>query len=405
MIQEEGQQKLSNQIKIICQVNPNISPNTFSKIQKQCFYRYINSHDSGIQIPTQQQSKQKKCLIRQINNSIQNDQSSQFTQYTKEFYSNEFIKNFNNQNLAQKKMLSKTIKKEKRTTQSSSSQQTEMTLRNGQFTNQQLVRTMTDYLHSIKPQFLNLFSSYSDEAIMLNVKEGCQNSLETFVQQLFRKFYIAAIIKLKGKSKILSSFQNNKNKKQFKNNNEQKNRSKAQKQSEYHNFKNSLMNIITQLVCPKILDCFDLSQYEKKQLIEVILRVRENSVRFRPSKGKYYYYSNLHYNLLFLKYNDNCYESKRNFINQDLHLKVFKLDVQEFQNANFIDIVKVNRLKSIFGQIIIECLKIAENQISGNSKNKINKIQNEELESRYFYIGKVKKGIQKLLRGKKVKRF
>ncbi|EAR89490.2 hypothetical protein TTHERM_00158070 (macronuclear) [Tetrahymena thermophila SB210] len=388
---EEGQQKLSNQIKITSQINPNISSKTFQKPQKQCFYRYINSHDSGIQVCTQQQSKQKQCSIRQINNSIQNNQSSQFTQYTKEFYSNQFIKNIYNQNWVQaqyqnqhgtaKKMQCKTIKKEQRTTQSSS-QQTEMTLRNDSFTNQQLLDTMTDYLHSIKPQFLNLFSSYSDEAIMLNVKEDCQNSLETFVYQIFRKFYIAAIVKLKNKSKILSSFQNNKNKKQSKNNNEQKNKSKAQKQSEYHNFKNSLMNIITQLVCPKILDCFDLSQYEKKQLIEIILRVRQNSCN-----------------------EINCYESKRNFINQDLHLKVFKLDVQEFQNANFIDIVKVNRLKSIFGQITIECLKIAESQISEYLKNKINKSQNDELESRYFYVGKVKKGIQKLLRGKKVKRF
>ncbi|EAR89491.1 hypothetical protein TTHERM_00158080 (macronuclear) [Tetrahymena thermophila SB210] len=357
---EEGQQKLSNQVKIKCQINPNISSKTFQKPQKQCFYRYINSHDLGIQVCTQQQSKQKQCSIRLINNNIQNNQSSQFTQFTQEFYSNQFIKNFYNQNLVQiqqqnqhgtaKKMLYKAIKQVETTTQSSS-YKTEMTSRNNQFTNQQLLNTMTDYLYSIKPQFLNLFSIYSDEAIMLRVKKDCQNSLDTIVYQIFQKFYTAAIEKLKNKFF----------KKNNRNNNEEQNKLKAQKQSEYHNFKNSLMKIIIQLVCPQILDCFDLSQYEKEQLIEIILR--------------------------------------------DLYLKVFKLDIQELHNVNFTDIIKINRLKSIFGQIINECLNIAENQISGNSKNKINISQNDQLKSRYFYIGKVKKGIQKLLRGKKVIRF
>ncbi|KAL4502443.1 hypothetical protein ABPG72_012030 [Tetrahymena utriculariae] len=413
MVRQQEQQKYSNQIQNLYHLAQNFSSKNFQKHSKRCFYRQESTPKSIKVVSIQQQAKQKQCQYRQINNQPSYNQSQQFKQYTKQFYSHQFLKYIcqNDHALVQlyhncstrNNSVYNSLKKEEGTIQSSSYQP--MNSINDCLTNQELLYSMTSYLESIKPRFLNFFSPYSDEAIMLNVKEGCQIFLHEYVDLIFQKFYTAAVRKVKNKCKFANTLQISKRQRQTDKNEEEK-ILKAQTQSEYHNFKNSFMHIITQLACPQILDCFNISQYEKNSLVEIIARLKENSVKFRPVKGKYYYYSNIHYITLFFKYYEtNFNELKRSSQIQDLHSKIFKLNAQESQNQSFTEILKINYLKSIFGQIIIQCLEIAESQISGNSNYKNNVSNDNNLKSRYFYISKVKKGIQKLLQGKKVKRF
>ncbi|KAL4470351.1 hypothetical protein ABPG74_011962 [Tetrahymena malaccensis] len=415
MINQQKELKFSNSIESRYQFTQHFSSQNCEKPSKQCFYRYSSSSNQVEVVCTQSELKCKQCCFRQINNNISFNQSSQFSQYVKQFYSHEFLKNIYHKKCALvypqhhcstiNNIAYSSLKKEEDGASQLYSYQTMMS-NDDCFTSQDILYTMTEYLESIKPRFQNYFSSYSDETIILNVKEGCQNSLHECINYIFEKSYTAAVIKVKSKYKSLNLLQICKKKRVKNSNHEQGDKFIAQTQSEYHNFKNSFMNIITQLICPQVLNCFDLNQYQKSSLTELITTVKENSVKFRPVKGKYQYYSNMHYTTLFLK----CYESsfsefKRNSKFLNFHSKIFKLDVLEFQNANFFEIIKINYLKSMIGQVVVYCLDIAENQIQQIKNNQGKISYNRFLKSRFIYISKVKKGIQKLLKGQKVKRF
>lgn len=63
------------------------------------------------------------------------------------------------------------------------------------------------------------------------------------------------------------------------------------------------MHLIIQVFSMDVLSCFDLDESLAKETVAVIERMKLHSFKYRPVKGRYQYYSNIHYSTLFLELN------------------------------------------------------------------------------------------------------
>ncbi|EAR89497.2 hypothetical protein TTHERM_00158140 (macronuclear) [Tetrahymena thermophila SB210] len=399
---------LQSQDHIMNKIDQNQDEKYLERHTKQCFYRFQQFPNQVTVVCSQSEITQKQCQIRLINNNVRQNQSQQFSQYSKTFYYDLFFKiisRYNNSQIqldrnciTRMKSVFSNIKEEE--SNHLASPQTMMIRTNHQLINQGLLNQVTTYLQKIKPRFFKVFSYQIDEIVTLDVKDCCQDILKNYVCCLFQKFLSKEKNKeSKQKIQIISQ--------QYFNNKKQGKKILKNKYAvDLHNFKNSFMRLVTQLICPNILDCFNLSEYQKNSLIEIIKRLKENSVKFRAQQIKYQHYTKIHYTALFLKhYETDFYKLNRNSKISAFECKIYQLDVSEFKNLTYSEILRCNNFKSLFGQIIIQCLQIAESQQQVKIKCKSNACDHDLQNNRYFYINKVKKGIQKLMIGKKAKGF
>ncbi|KAL4502441.1 hypothetical protein ABPG72_012028 [Tetrahymena utriculariae] len=175
-------------------------------------------------------------------------------------------------------------------------------------------------------------------------------------------------------------------------------------QSKYHNLKNSFMHLIIQVFTKEVLSCFELPSSYLDYSCEILERMKNYSFKYRPVKGRYQYYSNIHYSTLFLKLNKNTLGQIQQCAHYIQYHKVFfNEDISNCQKESDFALIKCNFYKILIGQIVLFTLQNAEDILLNEIDLKNN--QNYLDSSRFNYISKVKKGIQKLQRAKHAIRF
>ncbi|EAR89499.2 hypothetical protein TTHERM_00158160 (macronuclear) [Tetrahymena thermophila SB210] len=178
----------------------------------------------------------------------------------------------------------------------------------------------------------------------------------------------------------------------------------SSQQSKYHNLKNSFMHLIIQIFTKEVLSCFELPISYLNYSSEVLERMKNYSFKYRPVKGRYQYYSNIHYSTLFLKLNKNTLTEIQQCAHYIQYHKVFfNEDLSNCQKESDFEVIKCNFYKIFIGQIVLFTLQNAEDILLNEIDIKNN--QNYLDSSRFNYISKVKKGIQKLQRAKHAIRF
>ncbi|KAL4470349.1 hypothetical protein ABPG74_011960 [Tetrahymena malaccensis] len=175
-------------------------------------------------------------------------------------------------------------------------------------------------------------------------------------------------------------------------------------QSKYHNLKNSFMHLIIQIFTKEVLSCFELPISYLDYSTQILERMKNYSFKYRPVKGRYQYYSNIHYSTLFLKLNKNTLGEIQQCAHYIQYHKVFfNEDISSCQKESDFAVIKCNFYKILIGQIVLFALQNAEEILLNEINLKNN--QNYLDSSRFNYINKVKKGIQKLQRAKHAIRF
>lgn len=134
----------------------------------------------------------------------------------------------------------------------------------------------------------------------------------------------------------------------------------------FHNLKKSFMHALVSLFIWEILDCYEISEVDTENLLNIVHRMRSSSIKIRkksngknsPSSGgevqtTYEYYSHSHYNAMFLQLTPkSLLQMKKKPFDLNLHRAMFKEDIDDTSSPCDNSVIICNYYKALIFSIV-----------------------------------------------------